>query len=348
MKKLLVLFLGMSTLGLTACSGETVSNEPLSPTADYYLESSNAVTSTDTTVTFVDASGREEITIDKNPTKVAVLYASYTTLWYETGGTADGIIGGDSASELYIEYIGRDIIEDEDTTVLATSGSGSTWSTETILAFQPDLIICSTAMSGYSTISGVAEVAGIDVVAVSYDSFSDYLKWFKVFSLINGNEENFDKIAMKTLENVVSIIDQIPADATSPNVLSIYGTSSTQAQTSLTTMGAMITELKGNNIPDSWENTSAASRLTINLEQLVAASPEVILIQVMNSEETAAGYIQNSFGNQALWNSLTAVQNDDVYYMQKTLFHNKPNSKFDEAYKIMAEILYPNITFTLA
>ena len=40
------------------------------------------------------------------------------------------------------------------------------------------------------------------------------------------------------------------------------------------------------------------------------------------------------------------MQNDKVYYLEKTLFHNKPNSRFAEAYQKLAEILYPDVEFS--
>ena len=141
-----------------------------------FLQPPDEVVVDDDSVTFQDASGDTPVTIRTNPQQVVRLYASFTTLWYEAGGTVVGCIGGSSSQELYKEYIGRDITEDAGMTIAATSSSGKKWDTETILALQPDLIICSTAMSGYSTIQAPAEAAGIPVIAMSYNDFSDYLK----------------------------------------------------------------------------------------------------------------------------------------------------------------------------
>ena len=44
-----------------------------------------------TRVTFTDASGKESVTIKKNPENVVNLYASFTTLWYEAGGKVAGL-----------------------------------------------------------------------------------------------------------------------------------------------------------------------------------------------------------------------------------------------------------------
>ena len=175
---LLALLMACAALPVLADADTTDRAEIL---REYFLEKANEVEVTDTSVIFTDAVSETPLEIAKNPQKPAVLYGSFVTLWYEAGGVAAGVIGGDSSIELYNLYIGRDVTQDEGVTVLAESSAGKNWNTETIIAFQPDLIICSTAMSGYKTISAPAEAAGIPVVAMSYNDFSDYLKWFKVF-----------------------------------------------------------------------------------------------------------------------------------------------------------------------
>lgn len=104
-----------------------------------FLAKADAVVVNEDSVTFTDASGKDSVTIQKNPEKVVNLYASFTTLWYEAGGEVAGLIGGDSSVALYEEYIGRDITADEGVTTVATSSSGKKWDTETIVALQPIL-----------------------------------------------------------------------------------------------------------------------------------------------------------------------------------------------------------------
>lgn len=314
-----------------------------------FLSQANEVVISENQVTFMDNSGKTTpITIDKNPQKVANLYASFTTLWYEAGGIAAGCIGGSSSIELYQEYIGWDITTDENMTVLATTSSGSKWSTEDILALQPDLIICSTAMSGYKTISGPAEAASIPVIAVSYDDFSDYLKWFRIFSALTNREDLYESVALNALDKVVDVLMETK-DLTGPNVFSMFsGTTSFQANTVNTVVGSMIEELHATNIVSSWNNESGATRLEINLEAVYAANPDMILIQCHSGEDDVRGLMNTIYGDSAIWNAIPAVKNDKLYFLQKTLFHNKPNSRFAEAYQQLATILYPDVTFSFS
>ena len=313
-----------------------------------FLAEANEVTVNEDSVTFKDATSTDgsTITIKKNPAKVVNLYASFTTLWYEAGGSVIGCIGGDSSQALYTEYIGRDITTDEGMTVVATSSSGKKWNTETIVALKPDLIICSTAMSGYSTIESPAKAAGIPVIAVSYDDFSDYLKWFKVFCNLSGKAELWDSIAMKALDDVVEVLCEIP-DENAPRVFSMFANASKlEANTSSTVVGGMVTAMKAVNIVDDWQNTEGADRLTINLETVFAANPDIIIIQCHAGTDAAKKQVEETYGDNAVWNSLNAVKNGKVFYLEKTLFHNKPNSRFAEAYQKLAEILYPDAAFS--
>ncbi len=310
-----------------------------------FLAEADKVEITEDSVIFQDASaeGAATITVSKNPQKVVNLYGSFTTLWYEAGGSVIGCIGGDSTVELYNEYIGRDITQDEGVTVVATSSSGKKWDTETIVALQPDLIICSTAMSGYSTIQAPAQAAGIPVIAVSYNDFRDYLKSFKVFCNLNGQPELWDSVAMKALDEVVEVLANCPTED-NPTVFSMFsGSESLQANTSNTVVGSMITAMNAHNIVDGWDNSTGADRLEINLETVYLSDPDIIVVQCHAGAEEAQKQVEELYGNDAVWQSLKAVKEGRVYYLEKALFHNKPNSRFAEAYQKLAEILYPDV-----
>lgn len=327
--------------------------EPAAPAADDkaagiladLLSAANEVTVSDTDVTFLDDSGREPISIKKNPQKVAVLYGSHACLWVEAGGEVKIGIGGAGAIELYNEQIGRNILEEEGVVTVATSSSGKNWDVEKILAEQPDLIICSTAMSGYSTISGPAEAAGIPVVALTYSGVGDYLKWSKVFANINDKPELFEEVALNVAKDVADTLAKAPTE-NNPRVLSILPQSDgAKANLAASDMGVIIEELNGINVASALSTDSKATRVDIDIETIFAENPEIILIQSIASEEEARASIEALFGDSPVWASLDAVKNDKVYYMPKHLFHNRPNHQYNESYLMMAKILYPELPF---
>ena len=302
------------------------------------LAAAEEVTVTDMSVIFTDAVG-ERREIAKNPENVVSLYASFTTLWYEAGGQLRGCIGGNTARNLYIEHIGRDITADSSVTVAADSASSGKWSVERILALQPSLILCSVAMDGYAVIKNPAAAAGIPVIAVDYDTFEDYLKWFKVFCHLNGRPDLWESVALPVLEEVVQCIASLP-EGKAPRVFAMFADyKSLQANTSGTVVGEMISLLHGVNIADS-SYTADAERIPVNLESVYAADPDVIVVQCHSDAASAKRIVEETYGDNAVWQALRAVREDRVYYLDKSLFHNKPNSRFGEAYRTLADILY--------
>lgn len=308
-----------------------------------FLEKADQVIVTDTSVIFPDAANRGAVAVPKNPKNVTVLYASLATLWYEAGGVASGVIGGGSSISLYERCIGRDVTQDEGVAVMADSAAGKNWSVETILARQPDLILCSTAMSGYKTIASPAKAAGIPVIAVDYNDFSDYLKWFKVFCNLSGHPELWETVALKALDRVVDVLSRVP-EGSAPKVFALFLASddSLSANTSNTVLGGMITQLGGVNISDA-RNANGADRVAINLESVYAADPDYILVQCHAS--SSEGQLNRVYGGNPVWQSLRAVREGRVAFLDPALFHHKPNRQFAQAYLTLAKILYPETGF---
>jgi len=344
-KKIISFFLLLFTVPSLVCCTKT--DVPQSDDAAYgdlrayFLEKADEVEVTETSVIFTDALSHEPKEIKKSPKTTVGLYASLTTLWYEAGGSVSGCIGGNSAQTLYGETVGRDITADDGMTVVSNAANPKKWDIEQIIALRPSLIICSTAMGGHTTIDAPAKAAGIPVIAAEYDDFRDYLKWFKVFCNLTGHPELWDSIAEGVLDEVVSIIGRLP-EGEEPSVFAMFADSeSLQANTSNTVVGEMLRLMHALNIADM-HNASGAERITIGLEAVYAADPDLIIIQCHTDTETAKKTVEDTYGTSEVWNSLRAVREGRVYYLEKTLFHNKPNSRFAEAYSVLADILYNN------
>ncbi len=318
---------------------EETDNEVIS----YYLNKANEVVVTDTHVTFTDDSGRGEISVAKKPQKVAVLYGSLACLWYEAGGTVQAAIGGKSSTALYQEQIGHDITQDEGVAVVSESFSGTRWDGERILAEQPDLIICSTGMKGYETISGPANSAGIPVIGIDYDSVRDYLKWFKVFCNLNGQPELWDSVADQTAQSIIDIVSRVPKDTESPRaVILVLSSDVLKAYTGASQPGVILKELGGVNLVDE-DNSQSASSVEINMEDLYALAPDMIFLSEFG--ETNLETLNELYGNDPVWQSLDAVKEGRLYGLEKVLFHNKANRNYNKAYQFMANLLYPNSGF---
>lgn len=320
---------------------EEINNEVV----EYYMSKANEVEVTDTHVIFTDDGSGEKLTIAKNPKNAAVLYGSLACLWYEAGGTVQLAVGGKSAAGTYEEQIGRDITQDEGVKVVTESSSGTGWDVETIIAEKPDLIVCSTGMKGYSTISGPAAAAGIPVIGINYDAVQDYLKWFKVFCNLNGQPQLWDEIAEATANEIIDIVSSVPEVEKAPTAAILVITSDVlKAYTLDSQPGVILKELGGVNVVDP-NNEGAAASVEISLEDLYALDPDMIFLSERGEPGETMAQLMDMVGENPVWQSLRAVKEDRFYGLDKGLFHNKANKRYNESYQTMAQYLYPDAGF---
>ena len=318
---------------------EKVNNEVV----EYYMGKANEVVVTDTHVTFTDDGSKQEMTVAKNPKKVAVLFGSLACLWYEAGGTVQLAVGGKSASTTYQEQIGRDITKDEGVVVVTESSSGTSWDIELILAQKPDLIVCSTGMKGYATISGPAQAAGIPVIGINYDAVQDYLKWFKVFCNLNGKPELWENIADATAQDIINIVSKVPQVEKAPSaIILVLSSDVLKAYTYDSQPGVILSELGGTNLVDPNKEGAAAS-IEISMEDIYALDPDMIFLSEFGT--TTLEILKERYGQDPVWQALRAVKENRLYSLEKALFHNKANKNYNQSYRVMAELLYPDAAF---
>lgn len=80
----------------------------------------------------------------------------------------------------------------------------------------------------------------------------------------------------------------------------------------------------------------------LSMEEIIAADPQYIFVTTQgNDYEAAMKNVEELFISNPAWASLSAVQNGNYYVLEKRLFNLKPNARWGEAYKILADILYP-------
>ena len=86
-----------------------------------------------------------------------------------------------------------------------------------------------------------------------------------------------------------------------------------------------------------------------NLEAVIAAEPDFILVTTMgSSDEAAMAYMEDTFASNPAWAGLSAVQNGRYVLLPRELFHYKPNARWGESYAYLAKILCPNLASQLS
>jgi iron complex transport system substrate-binding protein len=327
---LLCLSLVLSACGQSAApsQSEPQISAPETPASGLDFEAAaQEVVVTDTDVTFTDSLG-QTVTIAKRPERVVSLLNSYTALWYQAGGVVVGRL--ESETELPPEAL--------DPAIKTVGKNASSVSTELLLELQPDLVLLRASWG--DALLGQLEQNDIPYIALEYNGFADYLKWLKVFTALNGTEELYQTLGVDLLTQIDQAIAQVPTEE-SPSVMLMFGTtSSVKAYLSNTAVGEMLAQLGAVNIADRWEDTTATS-VEMNTEYLITTDPDFILVQCMGEIDKVRAYIESQYADEDWWKTLSAVQNDRVIYLDRSLFHYKPNARYAEAYMELAKILYP-------
>ena len=180
-----------------------------------------------------------------------------------------------------------------------------------------------------------AEVGSTRLVSV--DNVEKYITIgeYKGLTLDNAVDAITDEDVQAQIEEIKKRVD-----GSAPTVLFLRAASSNvKAKGSEGNVcGEMLADLGCVNIADS----DAGLLDDLSMEAIIAADPQYIFVTVQgNDVDAAMQNVQDMLISNPAWNSLSAVQNGHYYVLDKRLFNLKPNAKWGEAYKQLADILYP-------
>ena len=259
--------------------------------------------------------------------KVAVLNGSFAEIWSLAGGSLAGV-----TEDAYED--GREISIDDTTVNIGTLKNPNL---EILLASNIKMSILSADLESNTTLRDKLESMGIKTVYHSVESFEDYLEVLDFFTQLTGRRDCYEKYGTSIAE---SIDEQLARqDDSHPTVLLLRAYSSgVKAKGSDSMTGIMLKELGCVNIADGEEQLID----DISLEVILEKDPEYIFVTVMGSDEEAGlESVKNLLADNPAWNGLTAIRENHYYVLPKNMFHNKPNQRWGESYRMLADILYP-------
>ena len=272
------------------------------------------------------------ISIDKNPETVAVLFSSYAEIWNLAGGTVSVTVG---------ESVERGFASAE--TRLVDDGAGKTIDMELLLAAQPDFVIGSADIDAQVEACGLLQQAGIPAALFRVDTFSDYLSMLKTCTQITGDAQAYETHGTVVKEHIDAILAAAQTQQSQQkDILFIRAGSqysSTKAKRAPDNFVCiMLDELGAHNIADEAEVLLDG----LSLEEILLQDPAHIFLTTMGSEQAAVSYIGELFSQDG-WKDLTAVKQEQYTFLEKELFHFKPNARWAEAYESLAKLLYPEL-----
>lgn len=273
-------------------------------------------------IIFSDALGRE-VTIT-NPEKVGVASGSIAKIWNLAGGSLAAVTH-DAFEDKSIDFP-QEIID---------MGNLKEPSLETMLSADLDLVFLIPGIKNHVQIADTLEKAGVQCVFVEIESFEDYLNILNTFTDITGRKDLYKENGLDIQDSITQTIESKKL-TNSPKVLLLRTSESkVTVRDSNTMAGAMLKDLGCVNIADKEQ-----SLLTdLSIEEIVSQQPDYIFVICMGDFEDGEKQLKHIINSNPVWGTLNAVKDDRMFYLDKELFHLKPNIRWGESYEVLAEYL---------
>ena len=279
-------------------------------------------------LTFVDDLGRE-VSFSDTPHHVACLLGSFADLWMLAGGEVCA-----TASDAFLDLA-------LDPTEVVNLGGAHSPNLELLLSANPDFVIASASTASHLAMRETLERLCIPVAYFDIDNFDDYLRALEICATLTYRPDLYQKNGIELKEG----IDEVKSTYCKQNFtrsekkILLLRTSSTGVKvkgSKGTILGEMLSDIGTLNIAD--ENGSLLESLS--LEAILLEDPAHIFVVTMGSDtELALNAFYRMTEENTAWGSLTAVREGRVHIMDKTLFNQKPNARYLEAYETLLEKL---------
>ena len=271
--------------------------------------------------TFTDDLGR---TVPlSGPERVACLLGSFADVWVLAGGTP--VAAPDDAwDDFGLELPGA-----------VNLGKTKSLSLEALFSAEPDLVIASTNTRVDLEWMPTLESAGIPTAYFDVANFDDYLRMLKICTDITGRPDLYEQngLAVQSQIDAALAAARARVDAEgAPKVLYLRASAaSVRAKGSEgNVLGEMLRDLGCVNIADS--DTSLLENLSV--EHIALEDPDFIFfVQLGDDAQGTRETVERFFAEHPLWQSLTAVQEGRVYFLDKALYNLKPNDRWGQAYE---------------
>lgn len=259
----------------------------------------------------------------ENPKRVAVLSGSLADAWQLAGGEIAAVT----------EDAGETI---EITEEMVSLGALKSPSVEKMLSEEIDFAILSATIAEHVKLRSTLEDAGIKTAYFEVETFADYEAMMQIMTDLTGDKESYQKHVAAVRTEIESQLAR--ADGSRPGVLFLRAYSTgVKAKGSDSMTGGMLKELDCVNIADS-DNSLLED---LSMEAIIAADPDYIFVTTMGeSKEAALEMVNQLLTAHPAWSGLSAVRQQQYYVLPKELFHQKPNERWAESYRILADYLY--------
>ena len=278
---------------------------------------------------FTDSAG-ETIVLQEKPERVAVLFSSFAELWQLAGGTVAVTVG---------ESVERGFVPEG--TPLVDDGAGKKIDLERLLIEEPDFVICSGDIAAQAETAETLMELDIPAAQFVVESFSDFSDVLKICTDITGDKTAFEQYGTAQEKAIDTILAENSFEGV--DILFVRAGSSARsvkAKTSEDHFAAeMLQEFGTHNIADDSLLAGAVLSDTLSIEYILQEDPDYIFFTAMGDEEASQSFVKEMLKESA-WQQLSAVRQGNYAFLEKELFHFKPNGRWAEAYETLARLLH--------
>ena len=279
-------------------------------------------------VIFTDALGRE-VSVPKEPERVAALIGSFADVWMLAGGSVCA-----TAEDAWDDF-GLALPD------AVNIGGAHSPNLELIFSVNPDFVIASASTSSNVEMKETLEAAGITVAYFDVDNFSDYLAMLDICTDITERKDLYEcnGLAIQSqIKDIKQAIEEraLPEEQRTVLLLRAHSSSVKAKGSKGTILGEMLADLGCINIADS--DTSLLE--TLSVESIIRQEPYRIFVVTMGDDtEKAIDNLNQMMNENPAWGTLDAVAEGRLYLMERKLFNIKPNADWAESYEKLSEIL---------
>lgn len=279
-------------------------------------------------VIFTDALGRE-VSVPKEPERVAALIGSFADVWMLAGGSVCA-----TAEDAWDDF-GLALPD------AVNIGGAHSPNLELIFSANPDFVIASASTSSNVEMKETLEAAGIAVAYFDVDNFSDYLAMLDICTDITERKDLYEcnGLAIQSqIEDIKQAIEEraLPEEQRTVLLLRAHSSSVKAKGSEGTILGEMLADLGCINIADS--DTSLLE--TLSVESIIRQEPYRIFVVTMGDDtEKAIDNLNQMMNENPAWGTLDAVAEGRLHLMERKLFNIKPNADWAESYEKLSEIL---------
>jgi iron complex transport system substrate-binding protein len=211
---------------------------------------------------------------------------------------------------------------------------------EKITMLKPDVVLGNYPMNekDIPAIEGV----GSQLLLTGANSVQDIRSQITLLGQLLQKQAQAEKLN-KQIDQQIAKLQKATASSAKPKVLLVYGAPATYMAALPNSLGGNILELAGgSNIAADFPGLQNFPQYAqLNTERIIQADPDYIFIMTHgNTDEVKAAFLKEMQENAA-WNGIRAVKNNQVEVLPTDLFGTNPGSRVTKALDLMHAKLYP-------